>query len=75
MPLVLIVEDDAIIARTISAHLRQAGMDVEWAADGDAGFASSASSGPTSASSISCSRRWTAGRYGRARAEGLETPI
>ena len=32
MPLVLIVEDDAIIARTISAHLRQAGMDVEWAA-------------------------------------------
>ena len=35
MPRVLIAEDDAVTARAMSAHLRRAGMEVEWAEDGD----------------------------------------
>ena len=35
MPRVLLAEDDGVIARAMMAHLRRAGMDVEWAEDGD----------------------------------------
>ena len=35
---VLIVEDDAVIARALSTHLRHAGLDVLWAEDGDRGL-------------------------------------
>jgi two-component system alkaline phosphatase synthesis response regulator PhoP len=35
---VLIVEDDGVIARSLSTHLRHAGFDVEWAQDGDRGM-------------------------------------
>jgi DNA-binding response OmpR family regulator len=35
---VLIIEDDEVIARSMSAHLRHAGLDVEWAADGERGL-------------------------------------
>ncbi|HYX86523.1 MAG TPA: response regulator transcription factor [Gaiellales bacterium] len=35
MPRVLIAEDDGVIARAMMSHLRRAGMDVEWAEDGD----------------------------------------
>ena len=35
MPRVLLAEDDAVIARAMMTHLRRAGMDVEWAEDGD----------------------------------------
>jgi DNA-binding response OmpR family regulator len=35
MPRVLLAEDDGVIARAMVAHLRRAGMDVEWAEDGD----------------------------------------
>ena len=38
MPTVLIVEDDGVIARSISMHLRHAGFDVEWAESGDRGL-------------------------------------
>ena len=38
MPSVLIVEDDGVIARSMSAHLRHAGLDVEWAEDGERGL-------------------------------------
>ena len=38
MPSVLIVEDDGVIARSMSAHLRHAGLEVEWAEDGDRGL-------------------------------------
>jgi two-component system alkaline phosphatase synthesis response regulator PhoP len=32
---VLLVEDDGVIARSMSAHLRHAGHDVEWVEDGE----------------------------------------
>jgi DNA-binding response OmpR family regulator len=35
MPRVLLAEDDAVIARAMMTHLRRAGMEVEWAEDGD----------------------------------------
>jgi two-component system alkaline phosphatase synthesis response regulator PhoP len=35
MARVLLVEDDGVIARSMSAHLRHAGHDVEWVEDGD----------------------------------------
>ncbi len=35
MPRVLIVEDDSVIANAMAAHLRRAGMEVEWADRGD----------------------------------------
>src|SRR5690349_1187763 len=38
MPVVLIVEDDSVIARAMSTHLRHAGLDVLWAEDGDRGL-------------------------------------
>ena len=38
MPSVLIIEDDGVIARSMSAHLRHAGLDVEWAEDGERGL-------------------------------------
>jgi two-component system, OmpR family, alkaline phosphatase synthesis response regulator PhoP len=38
VPTVLIVEDDGVIARSISMHLRHAGFDVEWAESGDRGL-------------------------------------
>jgi DNA-binding response OmpR family regulator len=38
MPTVLIVEDDGVIARSLSTHLRHAGYDVEWAEDGERGL-------------------------------------
>jgi DNA-binding response OmpR family regulator len=38
VPTVLIVEDDGVIARSISMHLRHAGFDVEWAETGDRGL-------------------------------------
>jgi DNA-binding response OmpR family regulator len=38
VPTVLIVEDDGVIARSISMHLRHAGFDVEWADSGDRGL-------------------------------------
>jgi DNA-binding response OmpR family regulator len=38
MAVVLIVEDDAVIARAMSTHLRHAGLDVLWAEDGDRGL-------------------------------------
>jgi DNA-binding response OmpR family regulator len=36
MPQVLIAEDDRVIANAMATHLRGAGMDVEWADNGDA---------------------------------------
>ena len=36
MPRVLIAEDDRVIANAMATHLRGAGMDVEWADNGDA---------------------------------------
>ena len=38
MPTVLLVEDDGVIARSIAAHMRHAGLDVEWAEDGERGL-------------------------------------
>jgi DNA-binding response OmpR family regulator len=35
VPRILIAEDDRVIAEAMSAHLRHAGMDVEWADRGD----------------------------------------
>jgi DNA-binding response OmpR family regulator len=35
MPRVLIAEDDAVTARAMAVHLRRAGMEVEWVADGE----------------------------------------
>jgi two-component system, OmpR family, alkaline phosphatase synthesis response regulator PhoP len=35
MARILLVEDDGVIARSMSAHLRHAGHDVEWVEDGD----------------------------------------
>jgi DNA-binding response OmpR family regulator len=35
MARVLLVEDDGVIARSMSAHLRHAGYDVEWVEDGE----------------------------------------
>ena len=35
MPRVLIAEDDRVIANAMATHLRGAGMDVEWADNGD----------------------------------------
>src|SRR5436190_21123179 len=76
MPLVLIVEDDAIIARTISAHLRQAGMDVEWAADGELGLRRLRFGRPDACVidlMLPTLDGWTL--TSRARAEGFEMPI
>ena len=76
MPLVLIVEDDAIIARTISAHLRQAGMDVEWAADGELGLRRLRFGRPDACVidlMLPTLDGWSL--TARARAEGLEMPI
>jgi DNA-binding response OmpR family regulator len=76
MPLVLIVEDDAIIARTISAHLRQAGMDVEWAADGELGLRRVRFGRPDACVidlMLPTLDGWSL--TARARAEGLEMPI
>jgi DNA-binding response OmpR family regulator len=39
VPSVLLIEDDAVIARVISTHLRHAGFEVEWAEDGTRGLA------------------------------------
>ena len=38
MPAVLLIEDDGVIARVMSTHLRHAGFDVEWAEDGERGL-------------------------------------
>ena len=38
MPSVLLIEDDGVIARSIGAHLRHGGLDVEWAEDGERGL-------------------------------------
>jgi DNA-binding response OmpR family regulator len=38
VPAVLLIEDDAVIARVMSTHLRRAGFDVEWAEDGQRGL-------------------------------------
>jgi DNA-binding response OmpR family regulator len=38
MPAVLLIEDDAVIARVMSTHLRHAGFEVEWAEDGQRGL-------------------------------------
>ena len=38
MPSVLLIEDDGVIARSIGAHLRHGGLDVEWAQDGERGL-------------------------------------
>ena len=35
---VLVIEDDGVIARAVSAHLRHAGFDVEWVDDGERGI-------------------------------------
>jgi DNA-binding response OmpR family regulator len=76
MPLVLIVEDDAIIARTISAHLRQAGIDVEWAADGELGFRRLRFGRPDAcAVDLRLPTRDGWSLTARARAEGLDVPI
>ena len=48
MPRVLIAEDDRVIANAMATHLRGAGMDVEWADNGDAALRKLRSSGPTS---------------------------
>ena len=47
MPRVLIAEDDRVIANAMATHLRGAGMDVEWADNGDRRCASCDSSAPT----------------------------
>ena len=39
VPAVLLIEDDPIIARVMSTHLRHAGFDVEWVEDGEKGLA------------------------------------
>jgi len=38
MTSVLVIEDDGVIARAVSAHLRHAGFDVEWVDDGERGI-------------------------------------
>ena len=38
MTSVLVIEDDGVIARAVSAHLRHAGFDVEWVDDGERGM-------------------------------------
>ena len=50
-PSVLVVEDDRVIAGSIGAHLRHAGMSVECVEDGDRALRKVASSGPTWSSS------------------------
>jgi DNA-binding response OmpR family regulator len=63
MPSVLLIEDDGVIARSIGAHLRHGGLDVEWAEDGERGLRKLRFERPDVArSSISCCRASTAGR-------------
>ncbi len=38
MPTVLLIEDDPVIARVMTTHLRHAGFDVEWVEDGERGL-------------------------------------
>ena len=38
MTSVLVIEDDGVIARAVSAHLRHAGFEVEWVDDGERGI-------------------------------------
>jgi DNA-binding response OmpR family regulator len=38
VPAVLLIEDDAVIARVMVTHLRHAGFEVEWAEDGQRGL-------------------------------------
>ena len=39
VPSVLLIEDDAVIARVMTTHLRHAGFEVEWVEDGERGLA------------------------------------
>ena len=76
MPSVLLIEDDGVIARSIGAHLRHGGLDVEWAQDGERGLRKLRFERPDVAVvdlMLPGLDGWTVTE--RARAEGIVTPI
>jgi two-component system, OmpR family, response regulator ResD len=76
MPSVLLIEDDGVIARSIGAHLRHGGLDVEWAEDGERGLRKLRFERPDVAVvdlMLPGLDGWTVTE--RARAEGIVTPI
>src|ERR1700712_431726 len=76
MPSVLLIEDDGVIARSIGAHLRHGGLDVEWAEDGERGLRKLRFERPDVAVvdlMLPGLDGWTVTE--RARAEGISTPI
>jgi len=76
MPSVLLSEDDGVIARSIGAHLRHGGLDVEWAEDGERGLRKLRFERPDVAVvdlMLPGLDGWTVTE--RARAEGISTPI
>lgn len=76
MPSVLLVEDDEVIARVISTHLRHAGYDVEWVPDGERGLDKLRFGRPDLALvdlMLPGLDGWALTRD--ARAEGIQTPI
>ena len=76
MTMVLIVEDDEVIARAMSAHLRHAGLDVEWATDGERGLRKLRFERPDACVvDLMLPRLDGWALTERARAEGISTPI
>jgi two-component system OmpR family response regulator len=76
MPSVLLVEDDGVIARVISTHLRHAGYDVEWVPNGELGLDKLRFGRPDVAVvdlMLPDLDGWALTRD--ARADGIETPI
>jgi DNA-binding response OmpR family regulator len=76
MTSVLVIEDDEVIARSISAHLRHEGLDVEWAQDGERGLRKLRFERPDVAVVdllLPGLDGWSVTE--RARAEGIMTPI
>src|SRR5882757_1290662 len=76
MPSVLLIEDDGVIARSIGAHLRHGGLDVEWAEDGERGLRKLRFERPDVAVvdlMLPGLDGWTVTE--RARSEGILTPI
>jgi DNA-binding response OmpR family regulator len=76
VPSVLLIEDDGVIARSIGAHLRHGGLDVEWAEDGERGLRKLRFERPDVAVidlMLPGLDGWTVTE--RARAEGIVTPI
>jgi len=76
MATVLLVEDDGVIARSISAHLRHTGLEVEWAEDGERGLRKLRFERPdVCVVDLMLPRLDGWALTERARAEGITTPI